>query len=274
MGEIKLTEKQTKNHNLQRLVDCCVILLLSIIILSIYESDWSSVHASKDNMYAIYFDMFGTYYSFAFILMYFFVPNFFEFISGSGRNFLYRYTSENKLSARFVRALKIVIVTVVIVLSSIMFADKYSRVEFYDNGSIIEYNKDNQVIYEYTESDINFIEIKTNYGHTGRHTTYWTEAVIYIEGKNFVIREKNYIAPWDYEDNIETERSLYGLSRVKENFSDKIKINTENIDTLLEVEHLYYTKDQARKLCGIFEVDFDEIMLWLEEEWDIVLDGE
>ena len=125
MNKIGNTENHTKNYNLQRLVDCCVILLLSIIILSIYESDWSSVHASKDNMYAIYFDMFGTYYSFAFILMYFFVPNFFEFISGSGRNFLYRYTSENKLSARLVRVLKIVIVTVVIVLCSIMFNDKY-----------------------------------------------------------------------------------------------------------------------------------------------------
>ena len=92
--------------------------------------------------------------------------------------------------------------------------------------------------------------------------------------KYYVIKEKNYIAPWDYEDNIETERSLYGLSRVKENFSDKIKINTENIDTLLEVEHLYYTKAQARKLCEIFEVDFDEMILWLKEEWDIVLVGE
>lgn len=130
------------------------------------------------------------------------------------------------------------------------------------------------MINEYTESDIRFVEIKTNYGHTGKHTTYWTETVIYIKDKYFVIKEKNYIAPWDYEDNIETERSIYGLSRVKENFSDKIKINTENIDTLLEVEHLYYTKAQARKLCEIFEVDFDEMMLWLKEEWDIVLVGE
>ncbi len=270
MSKIIAGENQTKNLYLQRLVDGCIILLLSLTVLSIYESDWCSVHISKDNMYAIYFDMFSIYYGLAFILFYFCVPNFFEFISG--RRLMYRFTDKKQLPTKFVRILKVVIFTLFIVFCSVMLADKYSRVEFYNDGSIIEYNKDNQVINEYTESDIDFIELRTNYNHNGKHTTYWAEAVIYVKDKEFVLNENHYIAPDDYYVNIDIERSLYGLSRVKEKFPDKIKINTENIDTLLEVEYLYYTKDNARRLCEIFEVDFDEMMIWLEEEWDIVLD--
>lgn len=94
----------------------------------------------------------------------------------------------------------------------------------------------------------------------------------FVEDRYYTLTQKNYIAPDDYVVNPENERSLYGLKKIKEIFSDKIKINTENVDTLLHVEHLYYTKGQAKRLCEIFEVDFDEMMLWLEEEWDIVLE--
>lgn len=92
MSKIISGENQTKNLNLQRLVDSCVILLLSIIVLSVYENDWSSVHISKENMYAIHFDMFSTYYSFVFILFYFFVPKFFELINGNRQ--MYRFTDK------------------------------------------------------------------------------------------------------------------------------------------------------------------------------------
>lgn len=60
--------------------------------------------------------------------------------------------------------------------------------------------------------------------------------IICLQDKNFLLQTKDYIAPDDYEINYNTERSLYGLNRIKETFSDKIKINTENIDILLQVE--------------------------------------
>ena len=272
MEKIILSENQTKNFYFQRLVDCCIILLLSIIVLSIYESDWCSVHTSKENMLAIQFDMFSLHLTLVFLLFMYGIPNAFGFF---GRiKFLYRYTSENKLSARLVRALKIVIVTVIIVLCSIMFADKYSRVEFYNDGSIIEYNKENQIVNEYLKSDVDFVELEAVCGHSSKHVYYRAVANIYVNDSYYTLSQKNYIAPDTYVVNPDTERSLYGLKKVKEIFSDKITINKENIDTLLEVEHLYYTKGQAKELCEIFEVDFDEMMLWLEEEWDIVLEND
>lgn len=271
MSKTKTTENQTKKLFLQRIVDGCVIVLLSGAVLSIYEWDWISVHTSKENMLAIHFDMFSTYYEFAFILFFFFIPNFLEFVSG--RRILYRYTAEKHVPSGLFRFLKVVLITVFIVLLSVTFTDKYSRVEFYNDGSIIEYNRQNQVENEYDESDIDFIELRT-YHDVGRRINYWTEAVIHVKGNSFILSPADYIAPDDFEVNIDTERSLYGLGKIKESFPDKIKINAENIDTLLEVEHLYYTKEQVKQLCDIFEVDYDEMMLWLKEEWDIVLEGD
>lgn len=252
MSKITSGENQTKNLYLQRLVDGCIILLLSVAVLSIYEWDWISVHTSKENMLAIHFDMFGTYYLFVCVLFYFFVPNFFEFISG--RRLMYRFTDKKQLPRKVVRILKVFILTSFVIFCSVMLADKYSRVEFYDNGSIIEYNKNNQVINEYTESDIDFVEIRTNHDF-GRHIDYWTEAVIYLKDRDFVLMQGDYVTP-DLDSDI--ERSLYGLSKVKENFSDKMKINTENIYVLLDVEQFSYNQDQAKRLCDIFEIDFDE----------------
>lgn len=261
MSKIISGENQTKNFYLQRLVDGCVIILLSLAVLNFYEWDWISVHTSKENMFAVHFDMFSIYYGLAFILFYFCVPNFFEFISG--RRLMYRFTDKKQLPTKLVRLLKVVIFTSFIVFCSVMLADKYSRVEFYNDGTIIEYNKDNQVINEYTKSDIDFIEIRTDHNYIGRHVSYWTEAVIYLKDRDFVLMQGDYVAP-DFDSDIDIERSLYGLSEVKEKFPDKIKINTENIYVLLKVEQFSYNQDQAKRLCDIFEIDFDEAMLWLK----------
>ena len=43
------------------------------------------------------------------------------------------------------------------------------------------------------------------------------------------------------------------------------------LDVLLQVEWTNYTQQQAKELCEIFEVDYNEMMLWLKEEWDIVI---
>ena len=129
------------------------------------------------------------------------------------------------------------------------------------------------MINEHKRSDINFVEVRTNHDF-GRHVDYWTEAVIYIKDNYYIIKSDNYITPDDFEGVSETERSLYGLKKVKETFSDKIKINTENLNTLFEVEHYDYTQSQANELCEIFEVNFDEMMLWLKEEWNIVLEND
>ena len=87
------------------------------------------------------------------------------------------------------------------------------------------------------------------------------------------MKSDDYIVPDDYIGDTE-ECSLYGLKKVKETFSDKIKINTDNLGTLFEVEQYYYTKRQANELCEIFEVDYDEMMQWLEEEWGTVLEDD
>ena len=89
----------------------------------------------------------------------------------------------------------------------------------------------------------------------------------------FILKSDDYIVPDDYIGDTE-ECSLYGLKKVKETFSDKIKINTDNLGTLFEVEQYYYTKRQANELCEIFEVDYDEMMQWLEEEWGTVLEDD
>ena len=87
------------------------------------------------------------------------------------------------------------------------------------------------------------------------------------------MKADDYIVPDEYIGNTE-ECSLYGLKKVKEIFSDKIKINAENLDTLFEVEQYYYTKAQAKELCEIFVVDYEEMMLWLEEEQGVVLEDD
>lgn len=270
MSVTKTTENQTKKLFLQRIVDGCIVVLISLFILAIYEDAWAIEH-TKENMFAIHFDMFSIYYLLAFILFLYVVPNFYEFISN--RRILYRYFDEKRVTTKLARFLRIVLISFFIVVLSVLFTDKYSRVEFYNDGSIIEYNKHNQIVNEYNESDIEFVELKTNHS-IGKVVTYWTEAVIYVKDNDFILTQGDYIAPDNYEVNIDTERSLYGLSRIKENFPDKIRINTENIDTLLEVEHYFYTQEQAKKLCEIFEVDYEEMMLWLKEEWDIVLESD
>ena len=126
------------------------------------------------------------------------------------------------------------------------------------------------MVNEYNETDIDFIEIRTNHD-LGRPINYWTEAIFRLQDKSFVLQEKNYITPDNYEINYTTARSLYGLKTIKGLFTDKIKINTENIDTLLQVEWTNYTQQQAKELCEIFEVDYDSIAIWLKEEWDIVI---
>ena len=268
MSEIKPIENQTKNLILQKIVDGCIIILISLFVLTIYEDAWSIEH-TKENMFAIHFYMFNIYYILAFVMFFYVVPNFYEFIGN--KRILYRYSDEKRIPTKFVRFLRIVLISFIVILVSVLFTDKYSRVEFYNDGSIIEYNRQNEVVNEYNKSDIEFIEIRTNHS-LGRKVSYWTEAIICLSDKRFCMTGENYIAPDNYVTNYETERDLYGLQKIIENFPDKIKINTENVDTLLHVEWVNYTKEQAKELCEIFEVDFDEMMLWLEEEWDIVLE--
>lgn len=272
MNKNRNIDIQIKNINFQRIVDIAIILLLSVILLGIYSDYWLFEHASKENLLAIHFDMFSFYYLLVFALFMCVVPNALEFFSG--RSFLHRHTYESKLPAKLVRSLKIITATAIIVLCSVTFADKYSRVEFYDNGRIVEYNKDNQIVNEYSKDDIDAVELKADHGHSGRHVYYKAVANIYINDSYYRLIQENYIAPDDFDVNPETERCLYGLKKVKEIFSDKIKINTENLDILFEVEHYDYTKSQAKELCEIFEVDYDEMMLWLEEEWGIVLEDD
>lgn len=270
MNKIENIENQTKNPHFQIIVDIAIILLISVCALSIYNDYWLFEHASKKNLLAIHFDMFSFYYLLVFALFMCVVPNALEFFSG--RSFLHKYTSERQLPAKLVRVLKIIITTAIIVLCSVMFSDNYSRVEFYDNGIIVEYNKDNQIVNEYSKGDIDVVELKADYGRSGRHVYYKAVANIYINDSYYTLNQGNYIAPDNFAVNPETERNLYGLKKVKEIFSDKIKINTENLDILFEVERYDYTKSQAKELCDIFEVDYNEMMLWLEEEWGIVLE--
>lgn len=157
MNRIKNTANQVKNLQFQKIVDIAVILLSSIIALVIYNDYWLFEHASKENMLAMHFDIFSSYYFFVSVLFMSVIPNALEFFSG--RSFLRRYTSENRLPPRLVRALKIVLLTVIIFLCSVMFADKYSRVEFYDNGRIVEYNKNNQIVNEYSKNDVDYVEL-------------------------------------------------------------------------------------------------------------------
>lgn len=270
MSRIKTTENQTKNLILQKIVDGCIVVLISMFILVVYEDAWTIEHI-KENMFAIHFNMFSLYYLLAFILFMYVAPNFYEFISN--RRILYRYTDEKRIPAKLARFLKIVLISFFIVLLSVLFTDKYSRVEFYNDGSIVEYNRQNQVVNEYNKSDIEFIELRTNHSIGGRHVKYWTEAIICLTEKSFCLVEGDYITPDNYETNYETERSLFGLKKIIENFPDMIKIDAENIDTLLHVEWVNYTQEQANELCDIFEVNYDEMMIWLEEEWDIVLES-
>lgn len=232
---------------------------------------WLSVHTTKENMFAIHFDMFSTVCNLVALLFIFVLPNAFEFFISRG--IIYRYTSEKQIPTKVVRVLKIILFSAFIILFSVTFADKNSRVEFYDTGNIIEYNKSSEVVNEYKKSDIDSVQIRTNHDF-GRHVDYWIEAVINIGDKYYILKSDNYITPDDYVVNPETERNLYGLKKVKVIFSDKIKINTENLDTLLEVEQYYYTKGQAKEFCEIFEVDYDEMMRWLKEEWNIVLEND
>ena len=269
MNKIKNTENQTKNIILKKIVDGCIIVLISLIVLSIYEYAWRIEH-TKESMFAIQFDMFSFYYLLAPIMLFYVVPNFYEFISN--KKILYRYSDEKRIPTKVARFLRIVLISFIVILLSMLFTDKYSRVEFYDNGNIIEYNKNNEIINEYKISDIDSVEIRTNHDF-GRHVDYWTEAVVDIDDSCFILKSDDYIVPDDYIGDTE-ECSLYGLKKVKETFSDKIKINTDNLGTLFEVEQYYYTKRQANELCEIFEVDYDEMMQWLEEEWGTVLEDD
>lgn len=269
MSEIKPTKNQTKNIILKKIVDGCIIALISLFVLAIYEDAWRIEH-TKENMFAIHFDMFSFYYLLAFVMLFYVVPNFYEFISN--KRILYRYSDEKRNPTKLARFLRIALISFIVVSLSVLLTDKYSRVEFYNDGSIIEYNRQNDVVKEYNKSDIEFIEIRTNHSSGVRHVSYWTEAIICLTDKRFCLTVENYITPDNYVANYETERGLYGLKKIIENFPDIIKINSENIDTLLHVEWVNYTKEQAKKLCEIFEVDFAEMMVWLEEDWDIVLE--
>ena len=269
MNKIKNTENQTKNIILKKIVDGCIIVLISLIVLSIYEYAWRIEH-TKESMFAIQFDMFSLYYLLAPVMLFYVVPNFYEFISN--KKILYRYSDEKRIPTKVARFLRIVLISFIVILLSMLFTDKYSRVEFYDNGNIIEYNKNNEIINEYKISDIDSVEFRTN-DDFGWHVDYWTEAVVDIDDSCFILKSDDYIVPDDYIGDTE-ECSLYGLKKVKETFSDKIKINTDNLGTLFEVEQYYYTKRQANELCEIFEVDYDEMMQWLEEEWGTVLEDD
>lgn len=269
MNKIKNTENHTKNIILKKIVDGCIIVLISLIVLSIYEDAWRIEH-TKESMFAIQFDMFSFYYLLAPVMLFYVVPNFYEFISN--KKILYRYSDEKRIPTKVARFLRIVLISFIVILLSMLFTDKYSRVEFYDNGNIIEYNKNNEIINEYKISDVDSVEIRTNHDF-GRHVDYWTEAVVDIDDSCFILKSDDYIVPDDYIGDTE-ECSLYGLKKVKETFSDKIKINTDNLGTLFEVEQYYYTKRQANELCEIFEVDYDEMMQWLEEEWGTVLEDD
>lgn len=271
MSESKVTENQTQKLFTQRLLDGCITILISGFILATYQYDWTSVHTSKANLIAIYFDMFDIFFSMAFAVFMFILPHFIEFLNG--KRILYKYTSEKQLPTKLKRLLKITLVTSFIILCAITFTDKYSRVEFYNDGSIVEYNRNNEIINKISKNDIDYVELKVSHTFGGRHISYWTEAVIYTDNNEFPLTYSNYITPYTYDEtNSDTFAELYGLRKVKEVFADKIRINTENIDTLLEVEHWNYTQKQGRELCDIFEVDYDEIALWLDEEWDIVLE--
>ena len=269
MSKIMTGENQTKNIILKKIVDGCIVMLISLIVLSIYEDAWRIEH-TKESMFAIQFDMFSFYYLLAPVMLFYLVPNFYEFISN--KKILYRYSDEKRIPTKLARFLRIVLISFIVILLSMLFTDKYSRVEFYDNGNIIEYNKNNEIINEYKISDIDSVEIRTNHDF-GRYVDYWTEAVVDIDDSCFILKSDDYIVPDDYIGDTE-ECSLYGLKKVKETFSDKIKINTDNIDTLFEVEQYYYTKRQANELCEIFEVDYDEMMQWLEEKWGTVLEDD
>ena len=271
MNKIKNIENQTKSLYLKYIVDIGFIALISLAVLYFYETYWFSVHTAKENMLAVHFDMFSTVYNLVALLFVFVLPKAFEFFASRGT--MRRYSSEKQIPTKVVRVLKIMLFSAFVILFSVTFADKNSRVEFYDNGNIIEYNKNNEIVNEYKISDIDSVEIRTNHDF-GKLVDYWTEAVIDIGDTCYILKSDDYITSDDYVINPETERSLYGLKKVKEIFSDKIKINTVNLDTLLEVEQYYYTKGQAKELCEIFEVDYDEMMLWLEEEWGAVLEDD
>lgn len=271
MSKIITGENQTKNLYLKNIVDAGIIALISLTVLYFYEMFWLSVHTTKENIFAIHFDMFSKVYSLVALLFIIVLPNAFEFFSSRG--IIYRYTSEKQIPTKVVRVLKIILFSVFIILFSITFSDKNSRVEFYDNGNILEYNRNNEIINEHKISDIASVEIRTNHNF-GRHVDYWTEVVVDIDDACYILKPDDYITPDDYVVNPETERSLYGLKKVKEIFFGKIKVNTTNLDTLLKAEQFNYTRGQAKELCDIFEVDYDEMMLWLEEEWDIVLEDD
>lgn len=270
MNKINNTENQTKNLYLKTIVDIGITALISLSFLFFYEMYWLSEYTAKENLLAIHFDMFSMVYSLITLLFMFILPKTVEIFGG--RRIIYRYTSEKQIPTKLVRVLKIILFSVFIVLFSITFTDKNSRIEFYNNGNIIEYNKNNEIINEYEMSDIDSVEIRTNHDF-GRYVDYWTEAVVDIGDYCFILKADDYIVPDDYIGDME-ECSLYGLKKVKETFSDKIKINTDNLGTLFEVEQYYYTKRQANELCEIFEVDYDEMMLWLEEEWGTVLEDD
>ena len=149
MNTTKPTENMTKSRLLQLIVDICIIVLFSAIILTIYENYWSAVHISQKNLLAIHFDIFSNYLSFVFLLFMVIAPNFVEYIC----NRKTPYKTDKKLKyTKLTRFIKIILVTVFVILIAVIFTDKYSRVEFYDNGNIIEYNKQNQTLNEYNKN--------------------------------------------------------------------------------------------------------------------------
>ena len=260
---------QTGNLFMQRIVDGCIVAIVSLFVLAVYENAWTIEH-TKEDMYAIFFDMFSFYYYIALMLLFFILPSFLD--GFKDRKIFYRYTDEKQMPTKIYRLLRGILLIVCVVLFSVVFSDKYSRTEFYNDGIIIEYNKHNEIVNKYDKSDIDFIELRTDYIYNKSQIYYFAEAFIQVKDNSFIISEVEFITP-DFDGvNYETERRLYGLRKIKENFPDKIKINAEHLDALLETEYYDYTKTQAKELCDIFEVDYDEMMLWLKEECDIVLE--
>ena len=260
---------QTGNLFMQRIVDGCIVAIVSLFILAVYEDAWTIEHI-KEDMFAIFFDMFSFYYYTALLFLFFILPSILD--GFKDRKIFYRYTDEKQMPTKIYRFLRGIVLIVCVVLFSVAFSDKYSRTEFYNDGTIIEYDKNNEVVKKYNKSDIDFVELRTDYIYNKSQINYFTEAFIHVKDNSFIISEDDFITP-DFDGvNYETERRLYGLRKIKESFPDKIKINAEHIDALLKIEYYDYTQNQAKELCEIFEVDYDEMMLWLKEERDIVLE--
>ena len=165
---------------MQRIVDGCIVAIVSLFILAVYEDAWTIEHI-KEDMFAIFFDMFSFYYYTASMFLFFILPSILDCFED--RKIFYRYTDEKQMPTKIYRLLRGIVLIVCVILFSVAFSDKYSRTEFYNDGTIIEYDKNNEVVKKYNKSDIDFIELRTNHSIGVRHITYWTEAVINLKDK-------------------------------------------------------------------------------------------